>query len=289
MNNALENMLKQFLLETREDKINALREIFQHLALLGLWRSKFFEHAAFYGGTALRILYGLDRFSEDIDFSLLNSQSEFDFNFYLDFIQREIQAFGFQTDVQVVNKKNVSPIVSGFLKANTQKMLLVIKAETDIIQSLPHNQNLKIKIEIDTDPAVGFTTETKFLLMPIPFSVRAYSLPDLFAGKMHALLCRNWKNRVKGRDWYDLIWYLSHHPELNLRYLESKMKQTGHLSQDSNLTSQEIKTLLIKAIEKLDVKQAKQDVMNFIRNQEVLSIWSRDFFKSMVQKIIFIK
>lgn len=106
-----------------------------------------------------------------------------------------------------------------------------------IAREIPRHQTLKIKLEVDTDPPPGFATESRFLLQPIPFSVRSYTLPDLFAGKMHAVLCRKWKNRVKGRDWYDLVWYVTHHPRLHLAHLEQRMRQSGHWAEEDVLNS----------------------------------------------------
>ena len=217
MNEAIVRMLDRYQCRRVEDYVRALREILQEVALLGLWRSKFFEKAAFYGGTALRILYGMDRFSEDLDFSLLKPISDFDLSRYLGALEREIRSFGFEVSVTKREKTAESPVQSAFLKADTLKHLLVIETAEEVARQIPRGQVMKIKIEVDTDPPPGFDTENKFLLHPIPFSVRAFVLPDLFAGKMHAVLCRQWKSRVKGRDWYDLVWYAAYHPQLHLK------------------------------------------------------------------------
>jgi hypothetical protein len=201
MNEAVGRMLARYEARRLEDYVRALREILQEIALLGLWRSKFFEHAAFYGGTALRILHGIDRFSDDLDFSLIRPSSRFDLSRYSTALQTEIRSFGFEVRVVTKEKEARSAIQSAFLKADTLKQLVVVEAGREMMRELPRGQVLKIKIEVDTDPPPGFETETRFLLHPIPFSVRTYVLPDLFAGKMHAVLCRRWKSRVKGRDW----------------------------------------------------------------------------------------
>jgi predicted nucleotidyltransferase component of viral defense system len=205
MHDALTRMLAKYKPARLEDTMRALREIMQEIALLGLWRSKFFESAAFYGETAMRVLYGLDRFSEDLDFSLLKPMGNFDISRYLSALQKELEAFGFDVRIEQRNKAVESAVQSAFLKADTLAQLLVIETAEEILHKVPRGQVLKIKLEVDTDPPPGFSTETKYLLQPIPFAVRAYTLPDLFAGKMHAILCRKWKTRVKGRDWYDLV------------------------------------------------------------------------------------
>ena len=285
MHEAVSRMLSKYECRGINDYINALREILQEVALLGLWRSKFFEKAAFYGGTALRVLYGLDRFSEDMDFSLLEPLDSFDITGYTAFIQRETKGFGFDVRVERIDKAVQSPIQSAFLKANTRNQLLVIETGEEILQAIPKGQILKIKLEVDTDPPPDFATQTRYLLQPIPFAVRAFALPDLFAGKMHAILCRRWESRVKGRDWYDLVWYAANHPELHLYHLEQRMRQTEDWKDDAPLTSERFQDLLTKAINNLDVDQIRREVEPFIKNPKNLSIWSRDFFLEVALRI----
>ncbi|MBW1774645.1 MAG: nucleotidyl transferase AbiEii/AbiGii toxin family protein, partial [Deltaproteobacteria bacterium] len=181
-----------------------------------------------------------------------------------------------------------TPIQSAFLKANTRNQLLVIETEEEILKAIPKGQILKVKLEVDTDPPPGFATQTRYLLQPIPFAVRAFVLPDLFAGKMHAILCRGWKSRVKGRDWYDLVWYAANHPELHLYHLEQRMRQTGHWKGDAPLTSESFKDLLINAINKLGVEQARREVEPFVKSPEYLSIWSHEFFSDIASRITFV-
>ena len=285
MHDAIASMLSKYECRSFNDYINALREILQELALLGLWRGKFFEKAAFYGGTALRILYGLDRFSEDVDFSLLEPFDNFDITGYAAFLQRECEAFGFDVRFEKTEKPLQSPVQSAFLKANTRKQLLVIETAEDIIQAIPKGQLLKIKIEVDTDPPSGFKTETRYMLRPIPFAVRAFELPDLFAGKMHAILCRRWKNRVKGRDWYDFVWYAANHPQLHLFHLEQRMKQTQDWEGAEPLTRETLENLLVDVIKNLDIDSARKEVEPFVKMPENLSIWSREFFLDVVSRI----
>ena len=285
MNEAITRMLARYQARRLEDYVRALREILQEIALLGLWRSKFFEHAAFYGGTALRILHGIDRFSDDLDFSLIRPSSRFALSRYSAALQTEIRSFGFEVRVIAKEKEARSAIQSAFLKADTLKQLVVVEAGQEMMRELPRGQVLKIKIEVDTDPPPGFETETRFLLHPIPFSVRTYVLPDLFAGKMHSLLYRRWKTRVKGRDWYDLVWYTANHPRLHLLHLEERMRQSGDLEKGESLTRDRFHKLLDKAIAGLDVAQAKKGVEPFITNADTLSVWSREFFRDIVKRI----
>lgn len=288
MHEALARMLAKYESSRLEDTMRALREIMQEIALLGLWRSKFFENAAFYGEAAMRVLYGLDRFSEELDFSLIKPIRGFDIAKYLAALQKELEAFGF--DVRVAQRKKAlkSAVQSAFLKANTLNQLLVIETAEEILREVPRGQVLKIKLEVDTDPPSGFSTETKYLLQPIPFAVRVFALPDLFAGKMHVILCRKWKTRVKGRDWYDLVWYAANHPQLHLSHLEQRMRQSGHWKNTKALSVASFKTLMLNAIEHLSVDQARREVEPFVRNPESLKIWSRDFFKDVASRIQFV-
>jgi predicted nucleotidyltransferase component of viral defense system len=288
MHEALAQMIAKYESGRLEDTMRALREIMQEIALLGLWRGKFFEKAAFYGSTAMRVLYGLDRFSEDLDFSLLKPTSRFDLTKYLAALQKELEAFGFDVRIEQRNKAVKSAVQSAFLKADTLNQLLVIETVEEILHEVPRGQVLKIKLEVETDPPPGFSTETKYLLLPIPFAVRAYALPDLFAGKMHAILCRRWKTRVKGRDWYDLVWYAANHPQLHLFHLEQRMRQSGHWKNKEALSPESFHTLMHDAIKRLSIDQARREVEPFVSNPDSLKIWSRDFFQDVASRIQFV-
>jgi len=287
MNDAIARMLERYACQSVGDHVRALREIMQEIALLGLWRSRFFEKAAFYGGTTLRILYGMDRFSEDLDFSLLLPEPGFELARYGSAIERELRSFGFEARLTGREKKKAGPVQSAFLKANTLQSLLTIRDEIGN-WPIPRDQLLKIKIEVDTDPPPGFSTENKFILQPIPFSVRTFVLPDLFAGKMHAVLCRRWKSRVKGRDWYDLIWYAANHPQLHLSHLKQRMIQSGRLNQGEQMTPETFFSLMAEAINKLDVNQARKEVEPFVKNPDALEVWSGEFFRDVVGRIVLV-
>jgi len=287
MNNAISAMLEKYERRSVDDHVNALREVFQGIALCGLWRSKFFEHAAFYGGTCLRVLYGLDRFSEDMDFSLLVPDESFNLARHCSSIEVELSSWGFSVAVEKKEKTSESTVESAFLKANTREQLLVIEAGEEIAASVHGGSLLKIKIEVDTDPPPGFSTDTRFLLQPIPFSVRSYGMPSMFAGKMHALLCRSWKSRVKGRDWYDFAWYVGRETPLDLRHLDARMRQSGHYRSTAPLDEATFRRLLTAKIEALDVTQARADVERFLSPQSSTDVWSLEFFQAVADKITF--
>lgn len=147
------------------------------------------------------------------------------------------------------------------------------------------NQQLKVKLEVDPNPPPDFSTEIRYVLQPVPHSVRTFATPDLFAGKMHALLCRRWGNRVKGRDWYDLVWYVRQEIPMNLSHLMARMHQTGDLDPQTKMTERLWRERLDHAIHELDIDAAKQDVRPFIRNAEQLEIWSKEFFRAVAEAI----
>jgi predicted nucleotidyltransferase component of viral defense system len=262
-----------------------MKEIIQEIALLGLWRSKFFEKAAFYGGSALRILYGLERFSEDLDFSLLKKDKSFSLINYCIAIEDELKSFGFSVTVEKKEKKSESNIDSAFIKGGTLRNMIVIDIPSSITKKIYSEKKIKIKLEIDTDPPDGFETEAKYLFQPLPFSVNTYKMPYLFAGKMHAILCRGWGKRVKGRDWYDLVWYVGRNIPLALKHLENRMKQTGHMKEDEILTEELLKEKLQERIKTVDFYDAGKDVENLIKDQSSFELWSEDFFRVVCEKI----
>lgn len=285
MNSAIDSMLQKYAPQSSEDYTHALREILQELALCGLWRAKFFEHALFYGGTALRVLHGLDRFSEDMDFSLLSPDDSFDLGNYGKAVTEELESWGFQTELQLKAKVKSTSIQSAFLKADTTHALLAIEAPVGLLGQGQSSRKLKIKIEIDTNPPLGFSDEARLLLQPIPFSVRTMALPSLFAGKMHAVLCRAWGNRVKGRDWYDMVWYIGRGIPVQLSHLEARMRQSGHWDTGNHLNESALRKLLAHRIQSLDVTSARLDVQNFVRDQASLSLWSKDFFVQVSERL----
>ncbi len=271
--------------QNETDILSTLREIMQEITLAGLSRTDFFEKAAFYGGTALRIFYNLDRYSEDLDFSLLQPDLDFSIEPYFKAILDEFKSLGLT--VRIVEKKKVkeTAIDSAFLKAETIWKEIVLE---DIIKEtgVRSNKTLKIKIEVDKHPPLNFKTEEKLALRPFSFYVKCYTKPSLFAGKMHALLFRKWKNRVKGRDWYDLEWYIKKGIPLDINHFLTRAKDTNDWEED-RVSNEQIIGLLNAKIESVSFNRIKEDVVRFIPNDEVLKIWSPEYFKDLVEKIRF--
>lgn len=285
MHSAIEQMLARYDCRSQQDYINALKEIFQEIALLGLWRAKFFEKAAFYGGSALRILHGLDRFSEDLDFSLLKPEKDFDLSPFNAAIIRELQSFGFEVTVQTKIKTNKSAIESAFIKADAKTELIEISAPASVIQKTHRTQVIKIKLEVDTNPPLLFSTESQYLLQPIPFSINTFVLSSLFSGKVHALLCRPWVARIKGRDWYDFVWYVARNTPVNMMHLKQRLVQSGAWQAEAVFDKSSLLNLLGEKTTKTDFDQAKLDIIPFIDDISQLDIWSKNFFMSLLKKL----
>ena len=266
-------MLSAYDMTTEQQQRNAIFEANQQVILAGLADGGFFNHVAFYGGTCLRIFHGLQRFSEDMDFSLLAPEEDFEFTQYFQPIIDKFAMVGRDVEIRRKDKKHFGKVESAFLKDNTDVYDVTFQTE----------KSVKIKIEVDKQPPMGFTTEQKLLLLPQSFMTRCFTLPDLFAGKMHALVYRAWKNRVKGRDWYDFEWYIRNRVPLDFRHLKERAMQFNNekISKDSFLDK--LKGRLATA----DIEQVKADVLPFIKRPQELEIWSNDYFLQLASMIVF--
>ena len=282
-------MIKEWISEynpkNEEEILDALREIMQEITLAALSRTDFFEKAGFYGGTALRIFYGLDRFSEDLDFSLMKVDEAFTLDPYFSAIYTEFESLGIKVSIKEKEKLQQSSIESAFLKTETiwKELVLVDFLKQTGVKS---NKPIKIKIEVDRNPPLGFKTEEKLLIRPFSFYVRCFMRPCLFAGKLHALLYRKWNNRVKGRDWYDLEWYIKKGIPLDVGHFLYRAKETGDWKAQK-ITREEIIELLKDKIESVSFSNIKDDVVRFIKDDKVLSIWSTSYFKDLVENMKF--
>lgn len=282
----LEQMLKKYDVKTPEDKKHAIKEIIQEIVLSGLARSNFFKDAAFYGGTALRIFYGLDRFSEDLDFTLLVSNPDYDFDPYISIVKDEVESLGLRFEITEKAKTKNTDIKSAFLKGNTIEQFLVFYPNENLDVSILHaDEKIKVKFDIDTNPPMFATTELKFRLLPYPYQVRVYDLPSLFAGKIDAVLSRGWKNRVKGRDYYDYVFFLSLDVAVNIKHLKARLVQSKYINDDFKLNKESLIGLLENRFNEVDFEAAKQDVAPFISDLSKLDLWSENFFKEITKSI----
>ena len=272
-NEIYDNMLSAYDMATEQQRRNAIFEVNQQVILAGLYNGGFFDVAAFYGGTCLRIFHGLQRFSEDMDFSLLAPDEKFDFTKFFQPIIDEFAIVGREVEIKKKDKKGFGKVESAFLKDNTD--VYDVSFQTD--------KSIKIKIEVDTQPPLNFSTEQKLLLQPHSFMTRCFTLPDLFAGKMHALVYRGWKNRVKGRDWYDFEWYVRHIVPLDFAHLAERVRQFNN----AEIGQAEFMVQLKNRLASANIHQVKSDVLPFVRNPKELDIWSNDYFVQLADMMKF--
>lgn len=285
MNAAIKQMLKGYQVENIYDRKNAMKEIVQEIVLCGLSRAGFFKKAAFYGGTALRIFYGLDRFSENLDFSLRIPDKDFDLTTYFPVLESEVKAFGLNVTIAEKEKAKDSNIRSAFLKGNTKEHLLLFYADPASAGGVAGNEAVKIKFEVDIEPPRYATFEHKYRLLPAPYEIDLYDMPSLFAGKIHAVICRAWQSRIKGRDLYDYVFYLTREASVNLRYLRERLIDSDFVPADAACSLADVKEMLNKRFDSIDYAQAKQDVEPFIHDISVLDVWSAEFFKQITEEL----
>ncbi len=268
----VQDRLNQYQPKNQFEEENAIREITQEIALSGLARTGFFKVASFQGGTCLRVLYGLNRFSEDLDFSLIKPNLSFDWGPYLKALQTELKVYGYQIEVQ--DRSSVAnPIKVGFLKDDSVGKILLLNHRNSGMQ-----RSIKIKLEIDTNPPEGRTTMQKYIEFPVAVPVLSDDLPSLFSGKSHALLCRDWE---KGRDWYDFVWYVSRKTQINLNFLSQALFQMGPWkNQEIKVTREWYLEKIRKKIENTNWASQKKDVQRFLKQDDVdlLHLWNKEFF-----------
>jgi predicted nucleotidyltransferase component of viral defense system len=274
----IEERLKKYATKSKQEEENALKEICQEIALAGLSRANFFKTAAFQGGTCLRIVYGLKRFSEDLDFILIEPNS-FQWKPYLLSLTTEFNSFGLNFEA-LDRSKAENMVKKAFLKEDSFGKLISLKHSR-----LPSDKQILIKLEIDTFPPLGSSFETHFLEYPYPFSLLVQDKPSLFASKCHALLCRPY---IKGRDWFDFLWYIRNKVSINYLLLQNALKQIGPYKQQEIFLDKKwiIKNLENKIIS-IDWPKACQDVENFIslEDRKFVQNWTQEFFLSQLLKL----
>lgn len=273
MNTIFEQMLSRYQIVSDKDRRNSIYEVMQQITLAGLYRGGFFDKAAFYGGTCLRIFHKLERFSEDMDFSLLSHDESFNLEEYFPAIRDEFSTLGRDVVITKKDKRSFGKVESAFLKDDTEVYDVVFQTE----------KSLKIKIEVDTKPPLNFQTEQKLLLHPFSFMTRCFTLPDLYAGKMHALVFRSWKNRVKGRDWYDFEWYVRNGIKLDFNHLQERIREFNGIEVNREGFIKQLK----EKIASTDMRMVRQDVEPFLKNVDSLNIWSTDYFLQLTEMIVF--
>lgn len=277
MNSVIKNMLDKYEIKNSIDEMNAIKEIIQEIVICGLSRGGFFEEAAFYGGTALRIFYGLNRFSEDLDFALIKPNVEFDITKYFAYVEKEIKAYGLNLSISEKEKNNKSNIVSAFLKGDTKEHILIFFPNENM-ENVTSLKSIKIKFEVDVNPPKGANYELEYKLLPSPHQVKLYDESSLFAGKIHAILCRNWNLRTKGRDLYDYVFYISKNTKVNIELVRNKLIESKVITSKTKFNIENLKEMLNNKFKEINYKMAKEDVLPFIEDKESLDLWSEEFF-----------
>lgn len=285
MQTTIEEIISSYKPSTIEETKAIIREIVQSIVLIGLSRSNFFKIASFYGGTALRIFYNLNRYSEDLDFTLNEVDDNFSITPYISKIQEVALSYGLNLEISSKIKTANTPIESAFTKLNTYQTFINLKINSKMVATLHKDENIKVKLEIDCHPAIGFKTENKWLDMLEFAPVVVLDEPSLFAGKLHAILCRNYKNTVKGRDYYDFLFYIKNKIKPNMNYLKNKLVESGKIKEDMDFNIDLLKVMLKQRFEITDFEQVKKDAMRFVFKNEDLSYYCKELFMQMVDKL----
>ena len=273
--------LSAYNVANRMEEENATKEIMQEIALYALWKADFFERAVFQGGTSLRILHGLPRFSEDLDFMLLTPDPDFDWSPYMGQLIETFSSFGIVPEALPKGKMDTR-IRAAIIKDNSiagQLDLAFADGRTD--------KKIKIKLEIDVEPPAHSKDAWTFLDFPVDHEVRHQDLASNFALKIHALLCREY---LKGRDWYDFSWYVSKGVSPNFEHLSAALVQFGPWKDHAlaNVDTAWLKRELKQKIQTIDWGEARNDVRRFMRPDELksLDLWSQRFFFAKLQKLV---
>ena len=276
----IQERLNSYNCKSEQEEDHAIREITQEVALAALSRTDFFKYGVFQGGTCLRIFYGLNRFSEDLDFILKEPNSNFKLQLHLQSLSEELQAYGYNVDITDRSKTDIT-VRKAFIKDDSIGKVLQLNHSG---KKGPFRK-IRIKLEVDTNPPSGSQTEIKYLDFPFVSSVTVQDKPSLFAGKVHALLCREY---IKGRDWYDFLWYTSQGIKINYRFLASALKQQGPWNgQDIDINLEWCMAELEKAIKSIDWKTTTEDVRRFVRvaEQPSLDLWCKELFLAQLEKL----
>jgi hypothetical protein len=250
---------------------NVLREDLQRVILLALSRERFFVKNVFYGGTALRILYGLRRSSEDLDFVCLEGREDFLWEPFVPAVRKSADAFGFSVSGIELKPGQSTPkmLVSVMLRDSLSIRRRLYSLGQATLDAVHAHKRVMVRLEIDLDDTCHPEPVTEQILLPAPFLVSTYQKPDLFAGKMHAVLFRSWRSRVKGRDWFDMLWYLGQDVPLRIEYFEKKMKQSGRLDEGASLTPDLFREHYVEVCRRVNFSRAFDDVEPFLEEEDV--------------------
>lgn len=273
--------------KTSDELLQKIKEIFQEFVLHGLFKGGFFDKGIFYGGTALRILHGLDRFSEDLDFTLEEPNENFFWVDYRKHIVKIFESCGIHENSIFFGDERGNNIKTTWLKIPYSAINVAINDPEFLLN--PPNKFARVRIEIDPNPSGFYSTEVKQLNVPPTIPIKTYTRENLFAGKLHAVLCRKWgriaPGRNKGRDLWDFLWFLERNIPVNVIYLKEKMVQTGDFQKNKQLNEQIIKNLLEDKFNEINFEHSKADIKPFISDIKVLESWNAEYFNTFLEKL----
>ena len=276
----IQDRLDSYNCKSSIEEEHAIREITQEVVLAALGRTDFFKHAIFQGGTCLRIFYGLNRFSEDMDFILKETNKNFSLQPHIQAVSDELDAYGYGIEIMDRSRADIA-VRKVFLKDDSLGKVLQLQ----YVDKSGPPKKIRIKLEVDANPPSGSGMEIKYVDFPFVSSVVVQDKPSLFAGKIHALLCREY---VKGRDWYDFLWYTSQDIGINYEFLSSALRQQGPWQdEDIHVDLKWCLEHLEEKISSIDWAEAREDVRRFIKvsEQPSLELWSKELFLSQLRKI----
>ena len=263
---------------------NALKEVLQKIILSGLGKSNFFNGAVFYGGTSLRVFRNLPRFSEDLDFTLINKDVECDFNNCLLFAKRELESLGINCCIRNKDKSFLTTVDTRYFEFNLKSLFDIsfpIYSSKIVI-----NELITIKVELERNAFLGGITEMKLLTYPSLTQIRTYSMETLFASKLIAVLNRKWKTRIKGRDYYDYLFYIMQNVKPNMMFLENGLKQFGFIDGNVKYTLDLLKSDLRDKFSSVDFNNAINDVKPFVSNDDrIVQFFNKEIFLASIDLI----
>lgn len=260
------------------------KEVLQKIILNGLSRGQFFKKAAFHGGTALRILHGLGRYSEDLDFTLFERDPDFKLNRYMTYIESEIQSYGLTVSTKV-REGTVGNIRTGDVRCNQREIVMNIGFPEGLVRRLHRDAVVKVKIDVNTEPPEGARYEKFAMNDPLNYYLCALDLPSMFAGKIGAVIARQWGNRIKGRDLYDYLWYLDNGIGINMEYMKSNLVRQEIIGIDDEFNLDVLRRILCDRFDKIDYGSAMADVWEFVVDEVPPENWNADLFKATLDRL----
>ena len=285
MKSKLERMMDSFDPQSLDETKSALREIIQNIVLIGLSNGGFFHVGSFYGGTATRIFYDLNRYSEDLDFTLNQTMDHFSFYPYIEKVETTAFSYGLKVEASVKEKKIETPVSTAIVRTNTLEAFFTLKVPENLTSLLHKDEVIKVKFEADCHPALGFRVEKRYIDLPDIAPVMVLDEPSLFAGKLNAVLTRNYGQRVKGRDYYDFAFYVRNRISPNLVYLKNRLVAGGKIKEEDPFDIPTLQKMLIERFEEVDFEEAKEDASKFLFHEEDLSYFQKDYFIDLARKI----